>query len=87
MMAFSEHRIKYELREKTGKTLSALGVEWGYRFQEMSMCVRRQEGRIYPALRLLIAEKIGYHVNTVFGAHPLTTQLLSKSKDKRSKAA
>ena len=60
-MPFSEHRIKYLLREKTGKTLSALAEDRGIRLEELSMCIRREAGRIYPEIRIWVAELIDYH--------------------------
>jgi hypothetical protein len=85
-MPFSEHRIKYLIREKSGRNLSEFGAKHGYRYQEVSMCIRQVPGRIYPALRILIAESIGSPVNTVFGRHSLTDALL-KPKPERRKAA
>jgi hypothetical protein len=78
MMPFSEHRIKYLLREKTGKTLTKLAESWECRLEELSMCIRRAPERVYPELRLKIAEAIGHSVNTVFGPHPLTTAALNR---------
>lgn len=85
-MPFSEHRIKFLLREKTGKSLTDNAVDWGYRIEELSMCVRQVEGRIYPALRLLVAEAIGFPVNTVFGSHAFTDALLAEQKVKDRKS-
>ena len=85
-MPFSEHRIKFLLREKTEKNLTDLATEWACRLEELSMCIRQVKGRIYPLLRLKIAAAIGYSVNTVFGQHPLTDAAL-KPKTVRRKAA
>jgi hypothetical protein len=85
-MPFSEHRIKYLLRDKTGLSLTALARIWKVRLEELSMCVRQVEGRIYPIIRLKVASAIGHPVNTVFGRHPLTDALLS-TKHKGRKAA
>ena len=87
IMPFTEHRIKYLLREKTGKNLTALAEEWECRIEELSMCVRQVEGRVYPGLRLKISEAIGHPVNTVFGRHPLTDSVTDSKRPRARKAA
>jgi len=84
-MPFSEHRIKYLLREKTGKSLTELADEWGCWMEQISMCIRR--ARIYPNLRIKIAEAIGTRVDLVFGSRPLTTDLLTRRNGRKRKAA
>ncbi len=39
------------MQRALGRTLSAFGQEFGHSPSEVSMCVRRYEGRIYPDIR------------------------------------
>jgi hypothetical protein len=85
-MPFTPARIKYLLTEQTGKSLSALADDWAVRIEELSMCIRRAPGRVYPALRLKVCETINEEVDEVFGEHPLTTALLNEATPKRNAA-
>ena len=85
-MPFPPHRIKYLIQDK-GSSLARLAELWHCRLQELSMCIRQVEGRVYPELRILVSDFIGYPVNEVFGEHPLTTALLSDQKTKKRSAA
>jgi hypothetical protein len=86
-MPFSPLRIKYLLLEKTGfKSLTDIAAQWGYRFEELSMCIRQVPGRIYPELRIKISEAIGFPVDEVFGSHPLTSALVTEQLKTRNAA-
>ena len=87
-MPFTPARIKYLLIDKTElPTLTAIADAWQVRFEELSMCIRQVAGRVYPELRIKICKAIGYPVNEVFGAHPLTTALLANDQTKKRSAA
>lgn len=82
-MPFSPIRIKYLIWEK-GETLTTLAEQWHCRMEELSMCIRQVPGRVYPHLRVKIANLIGQPVEKVFGVHPLTTELQSKKRKRRA---
>lgn len=85
-MPLTANRIKYLLSEE-GETLSSLSRRWGWRVEELSMCIRRSPGRVYPELRIKISEFLGMSVERVFGPHPLTSVIRNNKAAKHSRAA
>jgi hypothetical protein len=59
-------QIKIILIEKD-LTIAGLALEFECRRQELSMCINKAPYRVYPELRMKLANCLGYSVEELFG--------------------